>query len=88
MRPVVERGGIEIRAVGPDQGMHLWIENDLVEQRQIAQGTVQLAGQDGLKVYGLFRAVIELDEERVWGDDIESDHAVSGMDHLKLSKCA
>lgn len=79
LRPIVERGGIGIRAIGPDEGVHLWIERDLVEQRQIAQRTVQLAGQDGPKIYGLFCAVIELDAKCVWGNDLKSDHAVDWM---------
>src|SRR5207244_10628466 len=62
-RPVVQCGGVEVRAVRPDQGVHLGIDAHLAKNRRIAQRAVQCSGEHGLEVDSLRSAVIELDTE-------------------------
>jgi hypothetical protein len=58
-RPVVERSGIEVCAIWPNQRMDLTIHLDLIEQGQILQGSEKLAAKNGLKVNDLFGFIIK-----------------------------
>ena len=60
-RPIMERGRVEIRAVGPDQRMHIGIDPHLIKNHQIAQWAEQFPGKDRLKVDHLFRGIIKSD---------------------------
>jgi len=59
LRPIVQGFWIEIGPVRPHQCMHLGIDADLIEQRQVAQRCVDLAGQDGPEVDDLLSCVVE-----------------------------
>jgi hypothetical protein len=47
VRPIVQRRRIEVGALGPNEWVHLWINGDLIEQRQFRQGLERLARQYG-----------------------------------------
>src|SRR5947199_4696912 len=80
-RPVVQCGGVEIRAVRPYQGLHLGIDAHLAKNRWIAQRAVQRSGEHRLEVDSLRSAVIELDMECIRPNDVDATHAVDGMAH-------
>ena len=65
-------GGVEVRAVRPDQGLHLGIYAHLAKDRRIAQRAVQYSGEHGLEVDGLKRAVIELDTDCMRPNDLDA----------------
>jgi len=54
---------------------------DSVEKRQIAQRTVQLRGQNRLKIYDLLHLIIEPHTQSIWCNNLEVFHAVNGMSH-------
>jgi len=68
----VQCGGVEVRAVRPDQGLHLGIYAHLAKDRRIAQRAVQYSGEHGLEVDGLRRAVIELDTDCMRPNDLDA----------------
>src|SRR2546428_1502888 len=80
-RPVVQCGGVEVRAVRPDQGLHLGIDAHLAKNRWIAQRVVQRSGEHRLEVDSLRSAVIKLDMEGIRPNDVDATHAVDGMAH-------
>ena len=71
IRPIMQRGRVEVGAIRPDQRMSFEIDPNLIEQRQVAQRPEQLSGQNRLKIDGLFHAIVESDAQRVWGDNLE-----------------
>src|SRR6266436_9311472 len=80
-RPVVQRGGVEVRAVRPDQGVHLGIDAHLAKNRRIAQRAVQCSGEHTLEVDSMRSAVIELDTGCMRPNDFDTMHAMDGMAH-------
>src|SRR6266550_4161668 len=80
-RPVVQCGGVEVRAVRPDQGVHLGIYAHLAKDRRIAQRAVQCSGEHRFEVDSLRSAVIELDTECMRPNDFDTMHAMDGMAH-------
>jgi hypothetical protein len=75
---------IEIRSVRPNERFHLRINPHLIEQLEIAQAAVQFARQDGLKIDGPFRGVVETDTECVRTNDIERLDSINGVTHKRL----
>ena len=85
IRPIMQRGRVEVGATRPDQRLSFEIDPNLIEQRQAAQRPEQLSGQNRLKIDGLFRAIVESDAQRVWGDNLERRDPVDRMDHDLLA---
>jgi hypothetical protein len=67
--PVVQRGWIEVGSVGPDERVHLGIEEDLPKERRIAQQPERSSRHDGFEVDRLDGPVIERDVKHVGADD-------------------
>jgi hypothetical protein len=59
--------------------VHLRIEPYLVEDAQIPQRPIECAGENGRKVKGLFRIVLELHAQGVRPFDLERSNAVDGI---------
>jgi hypothetical protein len=57
----VKRRRVEVRAVGPHERVHLGVDSDLIEERQVTERSVEIAGQDRPKVNRLLGAVVKLD---------------------------
>ncbi len=66
--PVMQRGWIEDRSVGPDQRIHLGIDPNLAKHPLVPEWTVQLTGKNRSKIDRLLRPVIEADPKRVGGN--------------------
>ena len=77
--PVMQGCRIEIRAIWPDQRMHLGIEPDAIEHLKVAQRPIDFAQQNRAKVDALCRPVVKLNSQRVGGQDFKSDDPVNGM---------
>src|SRR5439155_8421996 len=75
-RPVVQRGGVEIRAVRPNEGVHFGIDAHLLKDRRIAQWSVQRSGEHRLEVDGLGSAVIEPDPQHLEADHLDTTDAM------------
>ena len=73
--PIVERGGVEICAIWPDERVSFGIERNPVEECQVVKGSIQFAPQDWLKIDDLLGCVVETDAQRVGSDDLELLHA-------------
>jgi hypothetical protein len=61
----MERGGIEVGAVGPNESVDFRINSHLIEYGQISQRPKKLSGQYWPKVNHLLGVVIELDPQGV-----------------------
>src|SRR5205823_10356149 len=85
--PIVQCRRIKVCAIGPHQRLDLRIELDLVEERGIPEGAVQLALKDGRKINHLGCRVIECHTQRVRCHDGKGHYTVNGMDHDLLSHC-
>lgn len=81
----MERGGVKIRAVRPDEGFDFGIDAHLVEYRQIPQWAEELSGEDRLKIDYLLRGIIELDAQNVGAFNLERLDSVQGMVHGRNS---
>ena len=79
--PVVQRGRIEIGAVGPYERMDLGIEPDLPKKCRIAERPEEFSRQHGFEVDRLRRAVIERDAQHVATYDLEATNVVDGVVH-------
>ena len=78
-RPVVEGRGIEVRSIGPDQSVNLWIQPDVSEQVGILQRAIQLANQHRSKIDGLLRAIRELDTQSMDAYALEGGDPMEGV---------
>ncbi len=74
--PIVECGGVEIRAIGPGESVHLGIERDLVEDREVAQESIQLPLKNRAKIDHPGESIGELDVQPVRPDDAKGGHLV------------
>src|SRR2546427_5965100 len=63
--PVVQRGRIEVRSVGPDQRLDFPIDPNLVKQFHVTQGAVQLACENRAKIDRLLGSVVKANAQRV-----------------------
>ena len=77
--PVVESGGIEIRAVRPYEGVYFGVDHDPFEDRDVTKRTVQITAQHGPKIDLLYCPVVELDIEDERFDDLERRDAIDGV---------
>ena len=57
--PVVKGCGVEVRAVGPDKGMHFRVDSDLIEKLKLAQRPEEFPGENRAKIDYLLRVVVE-----------------------------
>lgn len=80
--PVMQRGWIEVGAVGPQQGVDLGIYGDLAKQFLFPERAVEFSGKDRPKVDGLFDSIVEVDSKCIIRDDLEGGNAVDGMLHV------
>jgi hypothetical protein len=80
----MQRCRIEIRAVRPNQSLRLSIDSDSAEQLQITQGPKEFARQHWTEIDGLLCLIVELDSQRVVGNDLESGHSADRMRHETL----
>src|SRR5262249_57671489 len=85
LRPVVQGGGIEVGAVGPDERVRFAVEGDCVELLEIAQGAVELAFEYGSKIDRADEAVFKFDPESVWARDLDRPNAIDGVLHVATS---
>ena len=75
----MQRRGIEIRSVRPNQGVSFRIDFDSAEQLEIAQRSEDLAGQNRTKIDGLFCLIVESNSQRVVGNDIDGGNSANLM---------
>jgi len=57
--PIMKRGRVEIRAIGPHQRMHFGIDPHLIEHRQLPQWPEKLAGEHQFEVDHLFGVILK-----------------------------
>jgi hypothetical protein len=81
VRPIMQRRGVKVCAIWPNQRVHLGVNADLIEQPHVSERGIQFTGQDRLKVDGLNRSVVELNPQRIRHQDFEADYAMDGMAH-------
>ena len=72
-RPVVQRAGIEVRAVRPHERSDLRIQHDAIENHKVLEGTEQRAIKYRSKVDWLLGAVAEAHGELVGPNHLETD---------------
>ena len=53
-RPVMQHGGVEIRAIRPDKGRHFRGYADLLKDHQVLEWAVQVSGEKRAKINRLF----------------------------------
>lgn len=75
-RPIVQRRGIEVRAIRPDDGVNFGINSNLIEKFQITQRAVKLAAQNRLEVDHLLGFIFKLQLQRVRADNSCALHEV------------
>jgi hypothetical protein len=66
----MKRRRVEIRAVWPHERVHLGVDSDLIEERQVAERSVEFAGQNRPKVNRLLGAVVKLDAKDIRRDNL------------------
>ena len=66
----MKRGRVEVRAVGPHERVHLRVDSNLIEERQVTERAIEFAGQDRPKVNRLLGAVVKLDAKDMRRDDL------------------
>ena len=76
-RPFVKSRRIEVRAVRPYQCLDLWIDLHLIEQIEIPQGAIQLAGENRPKIDRLFGTVVKMNTESVRSDDLKGPYTIN-----------
>jgi hypothetical protein len=81
VRPITQRRGIKVSAVGPNPRAHLKIDADSVEQHHISERRILFTGQDRLEVDGLSRSVLEVDPQSAGRHNLEINYAMDGMAH-------
>ena len=84
LRPIVQHRWIEIRTVGPNQGVSLWVQPNLIEHGRILKGTVKLSLEHRAKVDYLKCAVLELQLQSKGPHLLEIDNA---MDFVRHGPC-
>ncbi len=87
-RPSVQRGGIEIRTVGPNQRVHLGVQSDLFKQAQVAQRPVKLASKDGAEINFPAQAVVKSDLQGERPDNGKRLHSAKAMCHIVIIAAA
>ena len=80
----MQRGGIEIGAIGPHQRLDLGIDYDTVEQLEIPQWSIQFTCQDRSKIDGLLCVVIKTDAKSIRRDHFERANSMDGMIHRNI----
>jgi hypothetical protein len=81
VRPVVERAGIEVRAVRPHERPGLRIQDDAIEHPKLLKRAEQWTVEHRPKVDVLLRAVTEAHGELVRPNHLEADDAKDGVAH-------
>jgi len=84
-RPVVQSSRIEIRAVRPNQSLHLGINRHLIKHLKIAKGPVHLPHQYWKKIDRLLRPVFETNAQSISADNQKRTHAMNRMIHIVTS---
>ncbi len=79
LRPVVERGWVEIRAGRPDNRVNFRVKGNPGEQIGIAQRSAQLARQQRLEINGAGRAVVETQAQRIRADALHGLNPANAM---------
>jgi hypothetical protein len=46
----VEGGRIEVRAIGPNKGMNLWIQPNLIEELRVPERSEKRSSKHGLEI--------------------------------------
>ena len=82
--PIVQRGGIKIRAIRPHLGVHFWINSHLVENIEIVQRRIQFSGKHRLKIDCLSDSVVKAQSQPVRSDDLKFDNFVNRMAHASI----
>jgi hypothetical protein len=77
----MQGGRIKVRSVGPDQRLNFRIDPNLIEQLQVAQGSVQFARKNRSEIDGLFRGVVKTNAKCVSGNDFERANSMDRMAH-------
>jgi hypothetical protein len=80
-RPVMQRGRVEIRSIGPSQCVCFGIDRDASKEEKIAERTIQFAYEDGAEIDRLLGRVIEADAESVRRDRLKGNNSVNRMSH-------
>ena len=77
----MQRRGIKVCPVRPNQCVHLGVNADLVEQSHVSKRGIQFTGQDRFEVDELRRSVVELNPQDVRRQNLETDYAMDRMTH-------
>jgi hypothetical protein len=64
--------------------MKFRINPDLPKEVHIPQGAVQLTAQNWLKIYDLFRFVVERNPQRVTADELQIHDSAEQMCHIPI----
>ena len=80
-RPIMKRGWIEIRSVGPNQRAGFHIQDNCIERRKVLKRAEHGAVQHRPKVDVLLDPVVERHREPVRPDYLEPGDAIDGMGH-------
>src|SRR6266699_6087776 len=86
LRPVMQRGGVKIRTVRPNQGVSIGIDLDAAKQFQISQRSEEFAREDWTEIDNSLHSVVELNAQRVIGNDFERNNSANRMFHGILSQ--
>ncbi len=80
----MQRSGVKIRTVRPNQSVRVSVYFDPPKQLQIAQRSEEFARQNRSKIDRLLCLIVELDAQRIIGNNLESDHSVDRVCHETL----
>lgn len=83
--PMVKDGRIKISVIGPDQGVNLGVETDLIEKIEVVQRAVIMAVQHRFKVDDPLLAVFKNDPHGVGGNDFEVSYINQKMVHYAIN---
>src|SRR6266581_5675980 len=81
LRPVMQRGRVEVRSRWPDERVNLWIQSNLREHRRVAQRPVKFAMEHWLKVDGAAQTVVELDSQHILSSLLERHDSMNRVTH-------
>jgi len=84
--PVMEKSGVEVCAVWPDDGVDFRVHECAAEELWITERTVQLSGEDRLEVDLLLGLVFEPDSDRVVPQDLDLFDAMNSVGHRVTSQ--
>ncbi len=79
LRPVVQRGRIEVGTVRPRQRSNLGVENDGIERGEVLKWPEHRAFQHWPEINTLLGTVRERHRERVGANDVETRDPMNGM---------